>query len=362
MPSGHQALCRAVASGDEAALLAAIRRDPASATHWKPIVDAAFAGKAAMVRVLLDAGADANVVSGTGSRHTPLTRLTQHHTTIPKHDGHDETLALLLERGADPNLCAGPQGFEPLAYAAMGPAQRFVEATAKATRIGIHLAAALLDQTRLRRMVRTTGRADERDGHGRNPLDYVALSGLWRIHGEERALACANMLLDAGAAIDGGEEIVEGDEIFHATPLWRTLSWQQNYALAELLLEHGAAPNPAVFSVTYLGERRGCDLVDHYGADWEQRFNGRTPLMDLMHFRRPAGSAWLIERGVDVNAVDNDGRTALHHAALQGVRQDYVRNLLDAGAKTDLRDASGMTALDCARQKARTKLVALLGG
>ena len=362
MPSGHQALCRAVASGDEAALRAAIRRDPASAKHWKPIVDAAFAGKANMARALLDAGADANVVSGTGSRHTPLTRLTQHHATIPKHAGHDETLALLLERGADPNLRAGPHHFEPLAYATMGPAPNFVAATAKATRIGVHLAAALLDAARLRRMGRKPGRADERDGRGRNPLDYVALSGLWRIHGEARALACANALLDAGAAIDGGEEIVEGAEIFHATPLWRTLSWQQNYALAALLLERGAAPNPAVFAVTYQGEARGCDLLDRYGADWEQRFNGRTPLMDLMHFRRPAGSVWLLERGVDVNAVDNDGRTALHHAALQGVRQDYARNLLDAGAKADLRDASGMTPLDCARQKARTKLVTLLGG
>ena len=60
-----------------------------------------------MARVLLAAGADPNVKSGTGSRHTPLTRLTQHHTTIPKHDGHAETLETLLAAGADPNLCAG---------------------------------------------------------------------------------------------------------------------------------------------------------------------------------------------------------------------------------------------------------------
>ena len=362
MPSGHQALCRAVASGDVSALAAAVERDPESATHWKPIVDAAFAGKADMARVLLDAGADANVVSGTGSRHTPLTRLTQHHSTIPKHEGHEETLALLLERGADPNLCAGPHDFEPLAYATVAPAQPFIDLTIPKTRIGIHLAAALLDKTRFRRMVCKAGRADERDRRGRNPLDYVALSGLWKVHGSERALACATMLLDAGAAVDGGEEIVEGAEVFHATPLWRTLSWQQHYALAELLLERGASPDPAVFAVTYQGEPRGCDLLDRYGADWEQRFNGRTPLMDLMHFRRPAGSAWLIERGVDVNAQDDDGRSALHHAALQGVRPDYVRKLLDAGADPKLRDGSGSTALDCARQKGRAKVVEALGG
>ena len=75
-----------------------------------------------MVRALIAAGADPNVISGTGARHTPLTRLTEHHATIPRHDGHREALVALLEGGANPNLRAGPHHFEPLAYAAMAPA------------------------------------------------------------------------------------------------------------------------------------------------------------------------------------------------------------------------------------------------
>lgn len=363
MPAGHHALCRAIAKGDEATLRTAIDGDPASAGHWKPIMDAAFAGKAALLRILLAAGADPNVVSGTGSRHTPLTRLVQHHSTIPKRAGHEETLLALLESGADPNLAAGPHEFEPLAYAAVAPAQNFIDLLrANGASVGIHLAAALLDRAAVARLLRKKARANEGDRRGRNPLDYVALSGLWKIHGSERALACAEALLDAGANVDGGEQIVEGSEVFHATPLWRALSWQQHYALAELLLERGAAPNPAVFAVTFLGEQRGMDLLDRYGADWEQRFNSRTPLMDLMHFRRPAGSAWLIARGVDVNAVDDDGRTALHYAAMQGVRPDYVRELLDAGAVPDVRDGAGATPLDYAQRKGRSKLIGLLGG
>ena len=364
MPGGHQALCRAVAGSDQAALQAAIDADPASARHWKPIMDAAFAGKAAMLQTLVAAGADPNVVAGTGSRHTPLTRLLQHHTTIPKHDGHAQTLAALLAGGADPNLPAGPHDTAPLAYATVAPAQNFIDILrTNGARVGIHLAAALLDRPALNRAMRKKPeRADERDRRGRNPLDYVAFTGLWKVHGSDRALACAEALLDAGANVDGGEEIVEGDEVFHATPLWRALSWQKHYALAELLLERGAAPNPAVFAVTFQGEAEGMALLDRYGADWEQRFNGRTPLMDLMHFRRPAGSAWLLARGVDVNAVDDAGRTALHYAAMQGVRADHVQELLNAGAILDKRDADGATPADHARRKGRSKLLPLLGG
>lgn len=315
-----------------------------------------------MLRLLLAAGADPNVISGTGSRHTPLTRLVQHHATIPKHAGHEQTLAALLDAGADPNLAAGPHDTEPLAYAVVAPAQNFIDLLlAKGAGAGVRFAAALLDRAAVARAVRKAGAADERDRRGRNPLDYVALSGLWKVHGSEPALACAKALLDAGAAVDGGEEIVEGNEVFHATPLWRTLSWQKHYALAELLLERGAAPNPAVFAVTFQGEPTGMELLDRYDADWEQRFNGRTPLMDLMHFRRPAASAWLIARGVDVRAVDDEGLTALHYAAMRGIHPDHVRKLLDAGAAPGQRDATGATPRDYAQRKGRSKLVALLG-
>lgn len=361
MPALYKPLCNAIAAGDSKALRAAVDRDPAAARHWKPIVDAAFSGRADMIRVLLDAGADANVVSGTGSRHTPLTRLTQHHVTIAKHDGHATALAVLLEGGADANLRGGPFDIEPLAYAAMAPNAAFIDCLrAAGARIGVHLAAILLDKGRLRRLLRKALCASERDARGRLPLDYVAWSGLWKTVGDDDALACAAMLLDAGVGVDDGEEIVEGDERFTATPLWRALSWQQNYRLAEFLLERGANPDHAVFAVSYHGAVEGCELLDRYGANWEQTFEGRTPLMDLMVFKKPAGSVWLLERGVDVRAADKMGKTALQYAAAQGVRADYVERLLAAGADAKAKDAAGKTPLDYATEKKRTKLVGLL--
>lgn len=313
-----------------------------------------------MVQALLDAGADPNVRSGTSGRHTPLTRLTQHHATIAKHAGHFATLTTLLAAGADPNISAGPHDLPPLAYAAMAAAENFIEALRDDTRRNVHLAAALLDLPRLKRSLAKADAASQRDARGRTPLDYVALSGLWNILGSDRAIACADALLDVGTDMEGGEVMPEGDELFSATPLWRTLSWQRNYALAEHLLERGADPDPGVFTATFDGGSQGCELLDRYGADWEQTFNGRTPLMDLMYFKRPAASTWLLARGVDVNARDPQGRTALHFAAWRGVRADYVRALLGAGAKRDAQDADGATPLDLAVRHKRTKLIDML--
>ena len=361
MATAYRTLSAAIAAGDVDRLASAVAEDPAAVRHWKPIVDAAFAGRADMVRVLVDAGADPNIVSGTASRHTPLTRLTQHHLTIAKHEGHAAALVALLEGGADADLRGGPLDLEPLAYAAMGPALEHIELLkAGGARIGIHLAAVLLDGRRLGHALREPARAVEQDPRGRTPLHYVALSGLWKTLGSDRARRCAARLLEAGAEVDHAERIIEGDEVFHATPLWYALGWQRHLALAEFLLDHGADPNPGVFTVLFNGGEDGCELLDRYGADWEQTFHGRTPLMDIMHFKRPAASAWLLARGVDVGARDGAGRTALHFAAMQGVRAEHVQRLLDAGADAEAHDDEGRTPGDYAVLKKRAKLIALL--
>src|SRR5262249_43640068 len=58
-----------------------------------------------------------------------------------------------------------------------------------------------------------------------------------------------------------------------------------------------------------------------------------------------------LDAGVDVNAVDGSGRTALYGAALQGFDQ-VVQFLAEHGAKLDLKDRQGRTALDAALGKA----------
>jgi ankyrin repeat protein len=55
-----------------------------------------------------------------------------------------------------------------------------------------------------------------------------------------------------------------------------------------------------------------------------------------------------LDAGVDVNAVDSRGQTALHGAAFQGF-DDVVQFLAKHGAKLDVKDKQGKTPLDSAR-------------
>jgi ankyrin repeat protein len=54
-----------------------------------------------------------------------------------------------------------------------------------------------------------------------------------------------------------------------------------------------------------------------------------------------------IENGVDVNAVNDKGETALHGAATSG-RDEVVKYLVEKGAKLDVKDKEGRTPLDVA--------------
>ena len=58
-----------------------------------------------------------------------------------------------------------------------------------------------------------------------------------------------------------------------------------------------------------------------------------------------------LEGGVDINAADGRGQTALYGAALQGY-DEVVKFLLAHGAKPGIKDQRGFTALDAAEGKA----------
>lgn len=73
---------------------------------------------------------------------------------------------------------------------------------------------------------------------------------------------------------------------------------------------------------------------------------------------------WVVRQGIDVDHVNDLGWTALLEAVILGDggprHQEIVRILLAAGADRSLADRDGVTALDHARRKGHTALVALL--
>jgi len=61
----------------------------------------------------------------------------------------------------------------------------------------------------------------------------------------------------------------------------------------------------------------------------------------------------LLASGAQLDAVDNNGRTALMQAAFKG-RLQVVEQLVASGADTSIRDKEGNTAEDNARLKGAT--------
>lgn len=357
----YRKVCEAIAAGRLADVQKEVQANPAVVGHWKPLCDAAFHGNSECIEILLDAGADPNQKAGTASRHTPLTRIAQFHKTIPKHEGHSKSLSLLLSRGANPYISAGPLNLTPLAYATVGPLPALVEILrGHLDQIDIFNAAALHDISLLEEIFTEHGLSLEVDISDRTPLHYVALSGMWREVGASSSLDCAALLINIGHDVDEVQEIPDEGEVFEATPLWYAVAYSQNIELIDFFLEHGANPNPAVFAATYLGDLEIVRLLHQYDADWNIKFAGRTPLQDLLIYRRTKLVPWLMDNGAHVDLRDPNGRTALHIAAMNGCKPNLLQKIIDHGGELSAKDDDGHTPLDLARKRKKSQVVDFL--
>jgi ankyrin repeat protein len=109
-----------------------------------------------------------------------------------------------------------------------------------------------------------------------------------------------------------------------ATPFLRAAQ-SGDVELMRLLIAHGADPGiPTANNVTALAVAAGIGWVQ--GVTYERSAHDSLEAVKLC-----------LEHGVDINAVDTDGRTALHGAAHKG-RNEIVQLLVDRGARLDVRD------------------------
>lgn len=82
----------------------------------------------------------------------------------------------------------------------------------------------------------------------------------------------------------------------------------------------------------------------HYFIDPKTYLLKRTPMMIAAYFGHMDIVEFLLNKGADVNAADDEGWTALILAALRG-KIDAVKILIDHGANIDAKNIKGVTSL-----------------
>lgn len=251
---------------------------------WTALMYAAREGSLDAAAAL--AGADLNLADPDGTTALLLALI----------NGHFDTAALLVEKGADPNL-ADAAGMAAL-YAAVD--------------------------------MNTLGEVYGRPARpSRDKLRALDLIGLLLRHGGNPNAQLKSPTLQR-AHTPGESTLAEG-----STALMRAAK-NGDAAAMRLLLEHGADPaivqknhTTALMLAAGLGRGQGVFAKD-YATDRE--------MLEAVKL--------LVARGVDVNAVNDNGQTAMHFAVR--VSDDIVRFLVDSGAALDVKDKQGRTPLDAA--------------
>jgi uncharacterized protein len=254
--------------------------------RWTPLMYAARQGSLEAARALVDAGAEVNALDP--DRLTPA--------IIATMNGHYDVAAMLVERGADPNI-VDTSGMAVL-YAAVD--------------------------------MNTLGEVYGRPG--RRSTSTVSALQLMKVLLDHHADPNAQLRSTTQQRAHTPGEPLLGDG---TTPIMRAAK-NGDAAAIRLLLDHGADPalpqkNHTTALMFAAGNGRGTGV-------FTKDIGTERDLLESVKV--------LVEHGVDVNAFNDNGQTAMHFAAQ--VSDDLVRYLAAHGAKIDRRDRQGHTPVDLA--------------
>jgi len=280
---------------------------------------AARQGSAAAVHALVEGGVNVNLVSP-GDHASPL--------LIALINGHFDLAAYLMEKGADPNLVSDA-GVAPL-YAVLNvqwaPIAAYPQPRAylQQSHGYLDMLKLLLDKgadpnARVRRKVWYSGYNFDQSG-----VDEAGATAFWRA-AYAADVAAMKLLVSYGA-----------DPSLPTTKLFSRRGPEDPAAGAD---KSGLPPLP-------VGGPGASPLHAAAGPGYATGFAGNS------HHVAPAGMLravkYLVEElGADVNAVDHDGNTAVHHAASRG-DNEMIKYLVSKGADVKKINRSGQTTIDVA--------------
>jgi len=268
----------------------------------------------AVVKLLLDAGADANIrvnVMGVPPDYTLL--------DMAAHGGHVESAKLLLAHGVDPKLRTDT-GFTALHSAAFAGHEQMVRLLLKE---GLDANARTTTGWTPMSSAASKIRPESDDTRADNAR-YTRVINVLRAHGVPLGLFGSIALGD----VERLRTLLEGDA-----------------ALANQKEPGG----PVLHYAAKLGRKDTISLLLDRGADVNTTDeNGSTALHVAAFWGREEIAKILIRHEADVHACTHTGMTPLHESARLGT-PGVAKLLLGAGAKVDVKDRKDRTPLDWAK-------------
>ena len=256
---------------------------------WTPLMYAARDGAADSVRALADAKAELNASDPDGTTALMYAIL----------NAHFDTAAILIDKGADPNV-ADITGTTAL-YAA----------------VDMHTLGPMLSRPSPKLV---------------DKLDAADIAKLLIEHGADVNARLKRPILGRHHLPTGDASLGEG-----TTALARAAK-SNDLQLMRMLLDAGADPKLTLKDRTtpLMIAAAGGAVVGAYAIAIPVTEDSSIEAIKLC-----------LERGVDINAFNTSGTTALHSAVQRGAEK-VVRYLADHGAKLDMKNKQGRTPLDIA--------------